>query len=83
MRLCLVLTDPGRTESIRPWRWFGAAPASGDDKGSLREVISGLNGKTLALAVYASPGGLPTQDARLASGCWPSFTGWDWLPTGF
>jgi hypothetical protein len=23
------------------------------------------------------------EDARLASGCWPSSTGWDWLPTGF
>src|SRR5262249_15515087 len=22
------------------------------------------------------------QDVRLASGCWPSSTGWDWLPTG-
>src|SRR5262249_19051047 len=21
--------------------------------------------------------------ARLVSGCWPSSTGWDWLPTGF
>jgi hypothetical protein len=48
-----------------------------------REVISGLNRTALALAVYASPGGLPAQDARRASGCWPSSTGWDWLPTGF
>ena len=26
---------------------------------------------------------LTTRDARLASGRWPSSTGWDWLPTGF
>ena len=28
-------------------------------------------------------GGRPANDARLASGCWPGSTGWDWLPTGF
>jgi hypothetical protein len=25
---------------------------------------------------------IATPDAKLASGCWPSFTGWAWLPTG-
>jgi hypothetical protein len=44
-------------------------------------VISGLNRPALALAVYASPGGSPQPDARLASGCWLGFAGWDWLPT--
>src|ERR1700733_12477579 len=34
-------------------------------------------------AVYASPGGSPHQDARLASGCWPNSTGWARRPTGF
>src|SRR5687768_5081802 len=34
-------------------------------------------------AVYASPGGSPHQDARLASGCWPDSTGWAQQPTGF
>ena len=33
--------------------------------------FSGLNHKALALAVYASPSGLPAADARLASRCWP------------
>jgi hypothetical protein len=46
-------------------------------------MLSGLNGTALALAIYASPGGLPASDARLASGCWPGSAGWDWLPTGF
>ena len=45
--------------------------------------LSRLNRTALALAVYASPCGLPLQHARLASGCWPSSTGRDWLPTGF
>ena len=35
------------------------------------------------LAVYASQGWLPTRHARLASGCWSSSTGRDWLPAGF
>jgi hypothetical protein len=26
---------------------------------------------------------LATRDARLASGRWPSSTGWDWIPIGF
>src|ERR1700677_4477856 len=42
-----------------------------------QEVISGLNHTALTLAVYASSGGLPAQDARLASGCWPSSAGRD------
>jgi hypothetical protein len=46
-----------------------------------RVVLSGLNRPALALAVYASPRGLPARDARLASGCWLSFAGWAWLPT--
>ena len=33
--------------------------------------FSGLHHRALALAVYASPSGLPAADARLASRCWP------------
>src|SRR5262249_14359123 len=33
-------------------------------------------------AVYASSGGSPRQDARLASGCWPDSTGWAQGPLG-
>ena len=33
-------------------------------------------------AVYASSGGSPRQDARLASGCWPDSTGWALGPLG-
>ena len=42
----------------------------GNDEGSPREVISGLNHTASALAVYASPGGSPhrTQDSLLAAG---------------
>ena len=45
--------------------------------------ISGLNRTAFDLAVYASQGRLPTRHARLASGCWSSSTGRDWLPAGF
>ena len=54
-----------------------------NDEGSQQVVISGLNRTASALADYASPGGLPTQDARLASGRWPSSPGRDWLPAEF
>ena len=57
-------------------------PRSQHDEGSHIAVISGLHHTALALAVYASPVGLPTPDARLASGCWPSSTRRDWLPAG-
>ena len=60
----------------------GAAPASDKDEGS-HEEISGLNRTAFELAVYASQGRSPTHHARLASGCWPSSTGRDWLPAGF
>ncbi len=48
-------------------------PRSYHDEGSHELVISGLNGTAGALAVYASPAGLPAEDARLASGCWPLY----------
>jgi hypothetical protein len=41
-----------------------------------RTVLSRLNSRARLLAVYASPPGLPPNDARLASGCWPA------LPSG-
>src|SRR5271157_1989847 len=61
----------------------GAAPATDHDEGSPRVVISGLNRTAFDLAVYASQGWSPTHHARLASGCWSSSTGRDWLPAGF
>src|SRR6266704_5388694 len=35
-----------------------------------RQWVSGLHRPAWALAVYASPGGIPAPDERLASGCW-------------
>ena len=61
----------------------GAAPATDNDEGSPRVLISGLNRTAFDLAVYASQGWSPTRHARLASGCWSSSTGRDWLPAGF
>lgn len=82
MCLCPVLRPRrDQTHQAVTVRWHG--PRADKDEGSPRVMLSRLYGTALALAVYASPGGLPAQDARLASGCWPGCTGWDWLPTGF
>src|SRR5208282_5605555 len=78
-------SDPGVTRQAE-WTMSklpGAAPATDHDEGSPRCVISGLNRTAFDLAVYASQGWLPTHHARLASGCWSSSTGRDWLPAGF
>ena len=71
--LCPVLR-PRRTCVPGRLRYADMAPAQRTAKASHDSVISGLNRTALALAVYASPGGLPHQDARLASGCWPDST---------
>ena len=78
-------SDPGVTRQAE-WTMSklpGAAPATDHDEGSPRVVISGLNRTAFDLAVYASQGWSPTHHARLASGCWSSSTGRDWLPAGF
>src|SRR4029077_1832572 len=48
----------------------GAAPASDNDEGSTRALISGLNHTAFDLAVYASQGRSPatTQDSLPAAG---------------
>ena len=78
-----MFSDPGRTSAPLATAMQRHGPRSFNDEGSQQEVISGLNRTASALAVYASPGGLPAQDARLASGRWPSSPGRDWLPAGF
>ena len=80
-----VLFDPGR---IRQAEWTmselpDTAPACVHDEGSRRLVLSGLNHTTFDLTVYASQDGSPHHHARLASGCWSSFTRRDSYPQGF
>ena len=78
-------SDPGVTKQAE-WTMSelpGAAPATDNDEGSPRVLISGLNRTAFDLAVYASQGWSPTRHARLASGCWSGSTGRDWLPAGF
>src|SRR5271157_2141189 len=78
-------SDPGVTRQAE-WTMSklpGAAPATDNDEGSPRVLISGLNRTAFDLAVYASQGWSPTRHARLASSCWSSSTGRDWLPAGF
>ena len=58
-------------------------PRCGRRRGLPRlRLLSGLNPRAWALAVYASPSRLPapTQDSLPAA--WPSLAGWGWLPTG-
>ncbi len=59
------------------------APACVHDEGSRRLVLSGLNHTTFDLTVYASQDRPPHHHARLASGCWSSFTRRDSYPQGF
>jgi hypothetical protein len=72
-----VFFDPGRTGSTRPFRCAGAAPAMSTTKAPTTKNLSRLCSTALRLAVYASSGRLPAQDAKLASGCWPSSAGRD------
>jgi len=66
--------DAGRTAGTRPLRCRGVAPgmckAEAPAKG-----LSALNSTAFGLAAYASPGGLPRPDARLASSRWSGVTG--------
>jgi hypothetical protein len=79
--LCVyaLLSDPGRTNDVRPYNAISAAPAASTAKAP---ELSGLNDTALTLAVYASWVGLPqhcTQDSLPAVG---HSTGRDWLPAG-
>ena len=66
--------DAGRTARTRPLRCSSAAP--GDRKAKApTKGLSTLNSMAFGLAVYASPGGLPRLDARLASSRWSDATG--------
>ena len=74
---------PGEiTVHVRPLQHGGAAPTLTTAKAPAMSEISGLNNTAFAIAVYASQAGAPQRRARLASGCRPSFSKRDWLPTG-
>jgi hypothetical protein len=75
-----VFSDPGGTEHTRLSRCIGAAPVFVKTKAHRGLASLGAQWTASVLAVYASQCGShgPTQDA---SGCWPGFTEWDWLPT--
>jgi hypothetical protein len=69
-----------------PWRLALAPPrccprcANGEDPSD--QNLSRLYHTAFALAVYASQPGSPRDHARLASGWWLAFAGWDSPPTG-
>jgi len=78
-----LLFDPGGVVPVRSVQpvhtafrhLYGVGPHGAD--------ISGLNHTACTLAVYASQITVTRIHARLASGWWPTFARWDWLPTGF
>ena len=70
-----LLSDPGRIDPVRPPRRADVAPANSTTKAPT-SILSRLHHTASALAVYASQGRLLDRHARLASGCWPGFTGW-------
>jgi len=73
-----VFSDPGRTGHPLPWWRVGAAPVVSKTKapaGNTLEAQShgfGTGCLRFALAITG-------QDARLTSGCWLGFTGWDFV----
>src|SRR3990172_2771876 len=72
--LCPALR-PRRDGTRQAFTTRPRGPRSDHDEGSTQGCLSGLNHTAWALAVYASPRGLPHHDARLASGYRPSSTG--------
>ncbi len=76
-----VLTDPGRTACTRPLRCSNMALGMPTAKAPTIG-LSKLNSMAFGLAVYASQGGLPQPDAKLASGRWSGATGRAFHPQG-
>jgi hypothetical protein len=74
LSVCTCSVDSGRTAGTRPIKCRSVAPGVGKTEAPAIG-LSKLNSMAFRLAVYASPDGLPTYDARLASGRWSSSTG--------
>ena len=74
--------DPGGTEHTRPLRCVGAAPVLTKPKAH-RGLALGAQSHGLGTGCLRFAAVVTGRHARLASGCWPGSTGWDWLPTGF
>jgi hypothetical protein len=70
-----LLSDPGRSDHTRPLTVRRHGPRYNHNEGSCELCLSRLNHTALALAVYASQGGLLLHHARLASGCWSGSAG--------
>jgi hypothetical protein len=74
-----------RDRHARPLRRVGAAPRHENGEGCPRLRVDfgaqypGLTAGCLRFVGWVAP----PLHARLASGCWPSSAGWDFLPTGF
>ena len=77
-----LLSDPGGTGAPgHAVRRHG--PRQRNNEGSPREYVfrGSMTRPWHALSTLRPR--IAPSDARLASRCWPSSAGWDWLPTGF
>ena len=81
VRLRMFQTDAGGTACTRPLRYSSVAPERPTAKAPTRG-LSTLHSMAFGLAVYASPGSLPSHDERLASSCWSGSTGRAFHPQG-
>jgi hypothetical protein len=75
-----VFSDPGRTGHPSPWRGADAAPVLSKTKAPAGNTLE-AQWHGLGTGCLRFVGRLTPPHARLASGCWLGFAGWDWLPT--
>jgi hypothetical protein len=67
--------DPGGTDTPGQIGVPTRPPLCSTTRAPDEKSLSRLNVQAFRLTVYASPGGSPHHDARLASGCWPALPG--------
>ncbi len=67
--------DPGGTDTPGPIGVPTRPPLCSTTRAPDEKSLSRLHVQAFRLTVYASPGGSPHHDARLASGCWPALPG--------
>jgi len=75
------LSDPGRTSAPCLWRRSGAVPAHAHVEDSCHKYPFGTQSRGFGTHYLRFVPPLRDDYARLASGWWLAFSGWDWLPT--
>ena len=77
-----VLLDPGRTSAPGSSRRSGAAPAVLTTKAPTLSLFR-CSITRLRHWLFTLRAAISGDYAKLASGRWPTFSGWDWVPTEF